>query len=139
MKNYKKFFNNKKIEILFKQYNEDHVINLMKDKKSSFMFLYNLAQNKFAKFQWYFNNVLIKEWIKYFVSSTKISIFFIFKKDKRLRLCIDYKNLNIIIIKNWYSLSMIMKTLNHFNEFKRFIKFNFKNIYHWICIKCDDE
>ena len=43
MKDYKKFFDNEKIEMLFKQHDEDYVINLMKDKKLSFMFLYNLA------------------------------------------------------------------------------------------------
>ena len=61
MKNYKKFFDNEKIEMLFKQHDENYVINLMKDKKSSFMSLYNLAQNELAKFQRYFDNVLTKE------------------------------------------------------------------------------
>ena len=61
MKNYKEFFDNKKIEMFFKQHDENHVINLMKNKKSSFMSLYNLAQNELTKFQRYFNNVLIKE------------------------------------------------------------------------------
>ena len=49
MKNYKEFFDNKKIEMFFEQYNENHVINLMNDKKLSFMFLYNLAQNELTK------------------------------------------------------------------------------------------
>ena len=61
MKDYKKFFNNEKIEILFEQHDENHVIDLIKDKKSSFMFLYNLAQNELTKFRRYLDNVLIKE------------------------------------------------------------------------------
>ena len=61
MKNYKKFFDNEKIEMLFEQYNENHVIDLIKNKKSLFMFLYNLAQNELAKLRQYFNNVLTKE------------------------------------------------------------------------------
>ena len=61
MKDYKKYFNNAKIEMLFKQYNESYVIDLIKDKKSLFMFLYNLAQNKHAKFRPYLDNVLTKE------------------------------------------------------------------------------
>ena len=65
--------------------------------------------------------------------------FFIFKKNEGFRLCVDYKNLNIIIIKNRHSLLLIMKMLNCFNEFKRFTKFNFKNVYHRIRIKCDNE
>ena len=40
MKDYKKFFNNEKIEMLSKQHSENHIINLMKDKKLS---LYNLT------------------------------------------------------------------------------------------------
>ena len=61
MKDYKKLFDNEKIEMLFKQHDENHVINLMKDKKSSFMFLYNLTQNELTKLRRYFNDVLIKE------------------------------------------------------------------------------
>ena len=61
MKNYKKFFDNEKIEMLFKQHDEDHVIDLMKDKESSFIFLYNLTQNELTKFRRYFNHVLIKK------------------------------------------------------------------------------
>ena len=61
MKNYKEFFDNEKIEMLFEQHDESHVINLMKDKKLSFMFLYNLTQNELTKFRRYFNDVLIKK------------------------------------------------------------------------------
>ena len=69
----------------------------------------------------------------------KISIFFIFKKNEKFRLCVDYKNLNVVIVKNRHLLSLIIKTLNRFNKFKQFIKFDFKNVYHRIRIKRDDE
>ena len=69
----------------------------------------------------------------------KISIFFIFKKNEKFRLCVNYKDLNVVIIKNRHSLSLITKTLNRFNKFKRFIKFDFKNVYHRIRIKRDDK
>ena len=69
----------------------------------------------------------------------KVSIFFIFKKDEKLRLCVDYKDLNVVIVKNRHSLLLITKTLNRFNNFKRFIKFNFKNVYYRIRIKRDDK
>ena len=39
MKDYKKFFDNEKIEMLFEQHDENHVIDLMKNKKSLFMFV----------------------------------------------------------------------------------------------------
>ena len=49
IKNYKELFDNEKIEMLFKQHDEDHVIDLIKNKESLFMFLYNLSQNELAK------------------------------------------------------------------------------------------
>ena len=139
IKDYKKLFDNKKIEILFKQHDENHIINLIKSKESSFMFLYNLSQNELAKLRRYLNDVLIKEWIKHSISSTKVLIFFVFKKNKELCLCVNYRNLNVIIVKNQHSLSLITKILNRLNNFKRFIKFDLKNVYHRIRIKRDDE
>ena len=125
--------------MLSEQHDENYVINLIKSKKSSFMLLYNLSQNELAKLRRYFNDVLIKEWIKHSISSTKISILFVFKKDEKFRLCVDYRSLNAVIVKNRHSLSLITKILNRLNDFKRFIKFDLKNVYHKIRIKRDDE
>ena len=61
IKNYKEFFNSKKIKMLFKQHDESHIINLIKNKKSLFIFLYNLSQNKLTKLCHYFDDVLTKE------------------------------------------------------------------------------
>ena len=35
--------------MLFEQHNENHIIDLIKDKKSLFLFLYSLRQNKLMK------------------------------------------------------------------------------------------
>ena len=57
-----------------------------------------------------------------------------------LRLCVDYRELNKVIIKNRYSLSLISETLNRLNKVKRFTKLNLKNIYHRIRIrKCKNR
>ena len=80
IKNYKKLFDSEKIEMLFEQHDESYVIDLIKSKESSFIFLYNLSQNELTKLQRYFNDVLIKEWIKYSISSTKVSVFSYLKK-----------------------------------------------------------
>ena len=61
------------------------------------------------------------------------------KKNNELRLCVDYRDLNAIIIKNRYFLSLISETLNRLCESKIFIKLNFKNVYHKLRIKIDDE
>ena len=59
-------------------------------------------------------------------------VFFVFKKNEKLRLCENYRKLNAIIIKNCHSLSFIIKTLNRLCETKRFIKLNLKNVYYRI-------
>ena len=61
-----------------------------------------------------------------------VSILFVFKKNKELRLCVNYKELNTIIIRNCHLLSFIIKILNRFCEIKRFIKQSLKNVYHRI-------
>ena len=49
---------------------------------------------------------------------------FIKKLNKILRLCVNYRELNEIIIKNKYSLSLLFKTLKRFIYTKYFIKIN---------------
>ena len=66
-------------------------------------------------------------------------ILFVFKKGEELRLCVDYKNINAIIIKNRHFLSLITKTLNRLYKVKRFTKLSLKNAYHRIRIKKNDE
>ena len=45
-----------------------------------------------------------KEFIRKSKFSTEYSILFVFKKNEKLRLCVDYRKLNEITIKNRYSL-----------------------------------
>ncbi|OJZ91484.1 hypothetical protein ASPFODRAFT_107677, partial [Aspergillus luchuensis CBS 106.47] len=51
-------------------------------------------------------------------------ILFIFKKDRILHLYIDYYRLNIIIIKDYYFLSLISKTIDCLSRTRIFIKLN---------------
>ena len=99
------------------------------------MFLYNLFQIELTKLRRYLDNVLLKNWIKYFIFFAKIFIFFIFKKNDDFRLCVDYRNLNAIIIKNRHSLFLIIEILNRLCDVVLFIKLNFIHIYHRIRIK----
>ena len=73
------------------------------------------------------------------MSFADVLILFVFKKNEKLRLCVNYRDLNAIIIKNRHSLLFIIETLNRLCEAKRFIKLNLKNAYHRIRIKRDDE
>ena len=58
---YQELFDKEKTSILSEQDREDHVIDLIKKKKSFFMFLYNLSQTKLAKLRRYLKDVLTKD------------------------------------------------------------------------------
>jgi len=87
----------------------------------------------------YLDNILAKKWIQHSVSSVEASVLFVSKNEESLHLCVDYRDLNKIIIKNHHSLSLISETLNHLSEVKMFIKLDLKNAYHHIRIKKDNE
>ncbi len=72
----------------------------------------------------------------YFISLIRVPILFILKKDSRLYLYINYRDLNIITLKiNWYLLPWIIKILDYLNKFKIFIKLDLKDTYYKIYIK----
>ena len=70
---------------------------------------------------------------------TKTFIFFMLKKNNKLRLYVNYRDLNAIIIKNRYLFSLIFETLNRLCESKIFTKLNLKNVYYKIYIKINNE
>ena len=99
-KSYENCFDSKNAEMLFIHENENHVIDLKFDKKSSYDFLYAFSKKKFQVLRNYLLKNLALNRIREFFNFTETSILFIFKKNDNLRLCINYRNLNIIIIKN---------------------------------------
>ena len=53
-------YNDQKTKILLEQNRDDHVIDLIENQKSLFMFLYNLSQTKLTKLRRYLDDVLLK-------------------------------------------------------------------------------
>jgi hypothetical protein len=80
-----------------------------------------------------------KNFITEFVSFAKTLILFVKKTNDKLRLCVNYKDLNEIIIKNRYSLFFINENLNRLFEARIFIKLNVKNVFHRIRIWKENE
>ncbi len=80
-----------------------------------------------------------KEFIRESQSSAEYSILFVSKLNESLRLCVDYKALNNIMIKNSYLLSLIAKLQNRLQSAQWFMKFNILETFNWIWIKEEDE
>ena len=57
-------------------------------------------------------------------------MFFVLKKNNSFRFYVNYKELNVFIIKNRCSFFLINKTLNRLMNVIYFIKLDLKNAYH---------
>ena len=131
-------FSELKTECLLIHKKYDHVIEI-NDENSSHNSFYNLLKTELQFLQTYLNDILMKNWIQHFISSAETSVLFVLKKNEDLQLCVDYKDLNKITIKNHHFFLFISEILNHLNNTKIFIKLNLKNIYHWIRIHQDNK
>jgi hypothetical protein len=80
-----------------------------------------------------------KSFITEFMSFARALILFVKKTNDKLRLCVNYKELNEIIIKNRYSLFFINENLNRLFEARIFIKLNVRDVFHRIRIRKKNE
>ena len=87
----------------------------------------------------YIKKNLKTEFIEHFSFTIILLIIFILKKNRTLKLIINYRKLNKIRVKNNYLLLLIIETLNKLNNIKIFSKFNIKNTYHCIKIQKDNK
>ncbi len=134
---YKDVFLTKNAGKLSLHKDHDHAIEITAE--SLYKLLYNLLNIKLMTLRQYLNDVLVKEWIKHFISLTDAFILFILKKNDSLYLYMNYQDLNKITVKNYHSLSLINETLNRFSQIKQFIKLNLKNVYYCFWIWREDE
>ena len=109
------------------------------DKDSSFDSIYNLSTHELEMLRKYIDENLKKNFITLFIFSASVSILFVKKSDESLRLCVDYRELNVITIKNRYSLFLVSKVLDRLIETRVYIKLNLRIAYNQIRIKKDDE
>ena len=56
------------------------------------------------------------------------------KPNRSLHLCLDYRDLNNITIKNRYLLPLIGESLDWLGRARRFTQFDLTNAYHWMRI-----
>jgi uncharacterized protein YlbG (UPF0298 family) len=120
-------------------YNKNIYIINLDDSKPPFKFLYNLLASELEIIRTYINIYLTKEWIRRSINLVGALIFFVSKKDRILKLYINYRDLNKITIKDRYPFSFINKTLDRLINIIYYTKLNFKDAYYRIRIKKGDE
>ena len=117
----------------------EHAIKLEESKQPPFGPIYNLGPEELETLKTYIKINLANGFIRPSKSSAGAPIFFDRKPDGCLRLCVDYRSLNNITIKNQYPLPLIGESLDRLGRAKRFTQLDLTNAYHRMRIREGDE
>ncbi len=117
----------------------NHVIELKDEKQSSYESFYNLSNLKLKTLRLYLDDALTRDIIRHLINLIKASVLFVSKKNEKLRLCVDYRDLNKITRKNRHSLSLIIQMLDQLKNCQFFIKIDLTDAYNRVRIKKNDE
>ena len=79
--------------------------------------------------------LLNKGFIRPSTSPSGAPVLFAKKKDKTLRLCIDYRQLNRVTIKNWYSLPRINDLFDQLSGARVYSKIDLRTGYHQLRVR----
>ena len=115
-------FEKKNADILPEHRPYDCTIDLQEGAQPPFGPIYSLSQNELAALKEYIDENLAKNFIRHSKSPAGAPILFVKKKDGSLRMCVDYRGLNKITIKNRYLLSLISGLFDQLNQAKIYIK-----------------
>jgi hypothetical protein len=99
---------------------------------------YRMPPNELAELKIQLQDLLDKGFIRPSASPWGCSALFVKKKDNSLRLCVDYRPLNAVTIKNKYPLSRIDILFDQLAGAKVFSKIDLRSGYHQIKIKPSD-
>jgi hypothetical protein len=117
----------------------DLAIDIADGARPPFKPLYNLSASELEVLRKYIAEYLARGWIRRSKSPAGAPILFAKKKDGSLRLCVDYRGLNSITIKNRCPLPLIAESLERLAAAKVFSKLDMREAYHRIRIKEGDE
>ena len=101
--------------------------------------LFSLSAPETKAMDKYINDSLAAGIIRPSSSPAGGGFFFVDKKDKTLRPCIDYRGLNDITIKNRYPLPLIASAFELLQGATVFTKLDLRNAYHLVRIREGDE
>jgi hypothetical protein len=118
---------------------KQHAIELEEGSSPPYSPIYNLSEKELGVLREYLDSALEKGWIRKSTSPAGAPILFVLKKDGTLRLCVDYRALNRITIKNRYPLPLIGETLDRLRGAKVFTSLDLRNAYHRVRIRPGDE
>ena len=114
----------------------DHAIELEPDAVQKWKIkLYPMSPNEQLESDKFLTKHIQKGYLVPSKSPMASLVFFIKKKDGKLRLIQDYRRLNKITIKNQYPLPLAADIINRLTKVQYFTKFDIRWGYHNICIR----
>lgn len=114
---------------------DEHCIPTEDGKQPPFGPIYSLSQAELEVLRAYIEKNLATDFIIPSISPAGVPILFTKKKTGGLRLCVDYRRLNITTTKNRYPLPLIGETLDRLGRAKRFTQLDPTNAYHRLRIE----
>eukprot|EP00253_Pinus_taeda_P012064 PITA_12064 len=99
---------------------------------------YRMSVPELTELKMQLQELLEKNYIRPSVSPWGAPVLFVKKKDDTLRMCIDYRQLNKLTIKNKYPLPRIDKLFDQVKGATMFSKIDLRSGYHQIRIKDED-
>ena len=106
-------FSEKSANLLTEQIEaNEHAIKLEEGKEPPYGPIYSLRPIDLNILKTYINTNLANGFIRLLKSSAGAPILFVHKLDSSFCLCINYRGLNNLTIKNWYPLPLIDKSLD---------------------------
>ncbi|TID16590.1 hypothetical protein E6O75_ATG11708 [Venturia nashicola] len=101
--------------------------------------MYNLSVKELGILRQYLRDATASGWIRPSTSPAGAGILFVPKKGGDLRLCVDYRGLNKVTIKNRHALPLISELLDRLQGARYYTKLDMKNAYYRIRIRPGDE
>ena len=114
-------------------------IELVEGKLPPYGPIYSLGPVELETLKAYIKTYLMTGFIRPSKSPVGSPIFFDKNADGSLYLCIDYRGLNNLIIKNRYPLSLIGKSLDWLGLAKRFTQLDLTIAHYWMRIREGDK
>ncbi|XP_073219602.1 uncharacterized protein [Cicer arietinum] len=99
---------------------------------------YRMAPAELKELREHLQDLLDKGFIRPSSSPWGAPVLFVKKKDGSMRLCVDYRQLNKIIVKNKYPLPHIDELFDQLQGAQCFSKIDLRSGYHQLKIKRDD-
>jgi hypothetical protein len=117
----------------------DYEIILEEGKQPGFQPIYGMSEKELQELKAYIDKNIKKGFIRLSESPVRYLVMFVPKKNRKLRLCVDFRKLNDITIKNQYPLPNIGELQDQLSYTEIFTALDLQEAYNLICMKKEEK